>query len=87
MIKPADIPDSVMRPQVWTMWRVVAYTGKNGDRKLGETFVRAFSEQAAKEIGKVALRMTGIRGRYVVNASPYYPWRDLAFQGFIGYQA
>lgn len=67
----------------WNQWRVVAYTGKRGDKHLGQTFVRADSEKQAVELGRSALRMLGVRGRYVVNARPYHPWHDISFLGFI----
>ncbi len=78
-----DIPQSVLYPAGWNQWRVVAYTGKRGDIQLGETFVRADSESAACELGKTALRLIGVRGRFVVNAKPYYPWFDPAMLGYI----
>lgn len=84
-VKSSDIPESVLRPPHWPMWRVFAYTGKRGDIHRGQTFVRAHSEAAAIELGKAALRMLGIRGRYVVNAIRYYPWLDPAFLGYHGY--
>jgi hypothetical protein len=83
----SEIPQSVLRPQHWTMWKAIAYTGKTGDTKLGETFVRALSEESALVLGKSALRVIGIRGRFVVNVSPYYPWCDSALQGFLGYSS
>ena len=82
----SEIPPNVLRPDDWTVWKAVAYAGKSGDVKLGETFVRAGSEQSAIALGKSALRMTGIGGRFVVNAARYYPWLDPAFRGFIGYR-
>jgi hypothetical protein len=85
MVKSADIPAEVLRPPQWPMWRVFAYTGKRGDIQRGQTFVRASSEAQAVELGKSALRMLGIRGRYVVNASRYYPWLDTALQGYYCY--
>ena len=80
-----EIPESVLRPPNWPMWRVFAYTGKRGDKHLGETFVRAHDEASAIAIGKLALRLIGIRGRYVVNASRYYPWFDRKLAGFVSY--
>jgi hypothetical protein len=64
-------------------WKVTAYTGKNRDKILGSTWVRAFTESDARELGRKALRLIGIRGRYQVSASPYSPLRDIAFLGFV----
>lgn len=80
-----DIPAEVLRPKDWTMWKVIAYRGKTGDVRLGETFVRAATESQARELGKSALRMIGVRGRYVVNASLYYPWFDSRLAGWVGF--
>jgi hypothetical protein len=85
MIKVEDIPESVVRPKHWQMWRVIAYRGKTGDIHLGQTFVRAGSETQACELGETALRMLGVRGRYVVNASVYYPWLDRELHGYVGF--
>lgn len=85
MVKSSEIPAEVLRPPQWPMWRVTGYTGKRGDIRRGQTFVRADSESKAIELGKAALRMLGVRGRYVVNASRYYPWLDLALDGYYGY--
>lgn len=65
------------------MWKVIAYRGKNGDIRLGQTFVRATTEAQACELGKTALRMLGVRGRYVVNAHRYYPWFDHLTAGYV----
>ena len=62
---------------------VAAYTGKNRDINLGDSFVRADTEQQAMELGKSALRITGVRGAYRVEAVPYHPWADWAFTGFV----
>jgi hypothetical protein len=70
-------------PVDWDQWKAVAYTGKRGDVRLGETFVRADDARSAKELGKRALRLIGIRGRFVVNVMPYYPWCDPAMRLFI----
>ena len=67
----------------WQMWRVRAYTGKNRNIHLGDSFVRADTEQQAMELGKSALRITGVRGAYRVEAVPYHPWADWAFTGFV----
>jgi hypothetical protein len=83
--KAEDIPDEILKPKNWPMWRVIAYRGKSGDVHLAETFVRSSSELRAIEIGKSALRMLGVRGRYVVNASRYYPWLDRKLAGYVGF--
>lgn len=67
----------------WDQWRVQAYRGKRGEINLAQTFVRANSEEDAKRIGKEALRTIGVRGQFFVYATPYYPWRDLHFRGYI----
>ena len=68
---------------IWTQWQVTAYTGKNRNINLGHTFVRAYTEQQAMELGKRALRMTGVRGSYRVSATRYFPWLDFAMVGFV----
>jgi len=80
-----DIPEEILRPSNWSMWEVVAYRGKSGDVHVAKTFVRAASERSACELGKSALRLLGVRGRYVVNAKVYYPWLDTALQGYVGF--
>lgn len=70
-------------PIYWDQWKAVAYTGKRGDIRLGETFVRASDAIRAKELGKRALRLIGVRGRFVVNVVPYYPWLDPVMRRFI----
>lgn len=64
-------------------WQVIAYTGKNRNIVLGKSYVRAQSEAKAIELGKTALRLIGVRGRFNVQASRYAPWKDWAFSGFI----
>jgi hypothetical protein len=64
-------------------WKVTAYTGKNRDKVLGQSFVKACSESQAIELGRRALRLIGVRGRFQVSASPYSPLRDLAFLGYV----
>ena len=64
-------------------WQVIAYAGKNRDVMLGRSYVRAVSESQAMELGKSALRLIGVRGRFRVQAVPYAPWNDWAFAGFI----
>jgi hypothetical protein len=32
---------------------------------------------------KSALRITGVRGAFRVEAAPYQPWTDWAFTGFV----
>ena len=85
VIQASEIPESVLRPEAWPMWKVVAYTGKRGDIHLGKTFVRAHSESIAIATGKAALRLIGVRGRYVVNVSRYYPWFDSELAGYVLY--
>lgn len=68
---------------IWNQWQVTAYTGKNRNINLGQTFVRAYTEQQAMELGKRALRMTGVRGSYRVSAMRYFPWLDFAMVGFV----
>ena len=82
-----DIPASVLRPEQWDRWEVKAYCGKSGDTHLGTTFVRAANEERAKELGKSALRVIGVRGRFVVNVRHYLPWFDSAMAGFIGFSS
>ena len=64
-------------------WQVIAYAGKNRDVMLGRSYVRAASESQAMELGKSALRLIGVRGRFRVQVVPYAPWKDWAFAGFI----
>lgn len=64
-------------------WKVTAYTGKNRDKILGSTWVRASTETEARDLGRRALRIVGVRGRYQVSASLYSPLRDFAFVGYI----
>ena len=64
-------------------WKVTAYTGKNRDKVLGSTWVRAYSELEARDLGRRALRLIGVRGRFQVSASRYCPLRDLAFLGYV----
>lgn len=56
-----DIPVSVLRPEQWDKWEVKAFCGKSGDIHLGTTFVKADTEERAKELGKPALRLIGVR--------------------------
>jgi hypothetical protein len=67
----------------WDQWKVTTYTGKRRDIILGSTFVRARSEQHARELGKSALKLIGIRGKFNVSAAQYFPWRDIAFLNYI----
>ena len=64
-------------------WQVIAYAGKNRDVMLGRSYVRAATESQAMELGKTALRLIGVRGRFQVQALRYAPWKDWAFAGFI----
>ncbi len=72
-----------MAEATWDQWQVHAYRGKRGEIKLGNTFVRAKNEEDAKRIGKEAMKILGVRGQFFVWAAPYYPWRDLKFNGYI----
>jgi hypothetical protein len=64
-------------------WKVTAYTGKNRDIVLGHGYVRAVTESQAVELGKRALRLIGIGGRYQVSARPYSPLADYEFHGYV----
>lgn len=64
-------------------WKVRAYTGKNRNIVLGCTYVRALTEAGAIELGRKALKIIGIKGRYQVEAIRYSPLHDLAFVGYI----
>ena len=64
-------------------WEVAAYTGKNRDKVLGRTWVRAISESQAMDLGRRALRITGVRGSFRVEAFRYSPLHDLAFLGYV----
>lgn len=66
-----------------SQWRVSAYTGKNRNINLGFSFVLADSERDAIELGRRALRLIGVRGRFNVDARPYRPERDFEFAGYI----
>ena len=80
-----DIPASVLRPTNWDKWEVRAFTGKSGDIHLGTTFVRAATIEEATKLGKSALRLIGVRGRFVVYAKHYLPWYDSACLGYVGF--
>jgi hypothetical protein len=64
-------------------WKVTAYTGKNRDKVLGHTWVKARSESQAVDLGRRALRLIGVRGRFQLSASQYSPLQDLAFLGYV----
>lgn len=64
-------------------WKVTAYTGKNRDIILGHSWVLADSEQHAMELGRKALKITGVRGTFRVSASRYSPLNDVAFIGYV----
>jgi hypothetical protein len=64
-------------------WKVTAYTGKNRDKRLGRSWVKADTESQAVELGRRALRMIGVRGRFQVSASEYSPLRDMDFLGYV----
>ena len=67
----------------WRQWKVSAYTGKNRNIKLGSSYVLADTEREAMQLGRRALRLIGVRGSFQVSASQYFPWKDLAFAGFV----
>ena len=54
-------------------WKVIAYTGKRGQIRLGESYVRADSEEHAREVGRQAFK---VRGKFFVHAIPYDPSQD-----------
>lgn len=64
-------------------WKVRAYTGKNRNIVLGCTYVRALTEADAIELGRKALKIIGIKGRYQVEALPYSPYHDLSFGKYL----
>ena len=64
-------------------WKVIAYTGKNRDVILGNSYLLAETEAKAMELGKSALRLIGIRGQFRVQALIYHPWRDPWIRQFI----
>lgn len=64
-------------------WQVIAYSGKNRNRILGKSYVRASTAAEAVDLGRSALRLIGVRGRFNVDAIPYSPLRDWEFSGFI----
>lgn len=75
-----------LNPEGWNQWKITATIGKSGDTVVGTTYVRAASEDRAKELGKTALRMLGVRGRFVVLARIYRPWADPEIQPYLGYR-
>jgi hypothetical protein len=81
----SNIPQAALRPTAWTVWKVKAYAGKRGQIHLGQTYVRADTEQQARELGKSALRLIGVRGKFLTEASRYYPWLDRELTGFVQY--
>lgn len=64
-------------------WQVIAYSGKNRNVVLGKSYVRAATAAQAVDLGKSALRLIGVRGRFNVDAIPYSPLGDWSFSGFI----
>ena len=64
-------------------WQIIAYTGKNRNVIVGRTYVRAATASKAIELGRAALRLIGVRGRFNVEAVAYDPSSDWAFSGFI----
>jgi hypothetical protein len=70
-------------PGGWNQWLVTAYSGKNRDVILRQTFVRAASAAAAGRLGRDALKLVGCRGRFNVSVRPYYPWLDVDMQRYL----
>ena len=64
-------------------WQVIAYSGKNRNVVLGKSYVRAATAAEAVDLGRSALRLIGVRGRFNVDAIPYSPLLDWSFSGFI----
>lgn len=66
-------------------WKVIAYTGKRGEVRLGESYVRARSEEHARDVGRQAFKLRGLRGRFCVHALRYDPAQDreLIALGFV----
>ena len=67
----------------FNQWQVIAYSGKNRNVILGKSYVRASTAAQAVDLGRSALRLIGVRGRFNVDAIPYSPLGDWAFSGFI----
>jgi hypothetical protein len=77
-----DIPTEIRYPANWDQWEAIAIRrGKECER----TVVRSDSKADAETKGKMALRMTCVRGRYSVKVRPYYPWFDRALAGCVQY--
>lgn len=57
-------------------WKVIAYKGKRGEIRLGESYVRAESEEHAREVGRQAFKVRGMRGKFFVHAMAYDPAQD-----------
>jgi hypothetical protein len=82
-IRAEDIPQEVIAPQDWTLWRVTAV--REG-KACQSTFIRSHKAQdEIEEIGKRALRMAGVRGRYAVKVTQYFPWLDPVMAGHFVY--
>lgn len=64
-------------------WQIIAYAGKNRNVIVGRTYVRAATASEAIDLGRSALRLIGVRGRFNVEAVAYDPSSDWAFSGFI----
>lgn len=83
-IRSEDIPAEVLMPDDWPLWRATAVRdGKHCE----STFIRSQrnEEQHIADLGKRALRMLGVRGRYSVKVSRYFPWLDPAISGHVIY--
>jgi len=84
-IKAEDIPQKIMAPKDWPLWRVTAI--REG-KACQSTFIRSHDTQdRIQELGKRALRMIGVRGRYTVKVSQYFPWLDPVLSGHFVYNA
>jgi hypothetical protein len=84
-IRAEDIPAEVLMPEDWPLWRVTAI--REG-KACQSTFIRSRETQGRiQELGKRALRMLGVRGRYVVKVSQYFPWLDPELSGHFVYRA
>lgn len=64
-------------------WKATAYTGKNRDKILGHTYVRAATESQAIDLGRRALRLIGIKGRYQVSVRQWSPLQDFDFHSYV----
>ena len=64
-------------------WKVTAYSGKNRDKILRQSWVSALTESEAIDLGRRVFRLLGVRGSFRVSASRYSPLNDFAFVGYI----